>query len=393
MPAVPLPAPLHPITLNFRDRTMEARYREASLPALRRHCRIAIGVGLLLYALSSLLDRWFVPAGQLETVAILRWVAMGPAVATFFYTFTPWFRRVNSIPLALVGAYAAAGILVLLSLGDEAGAMYYSAAMILVTLFTYSFVGARFIHALTVNLALLGAYNLLFATLDPYPLRLVLGHDFFILCANVIGAFDAYLGEAQRRMLFLRERELDDERRHHLERSLHDALTGLPNRELLHDRLEQALSRAQREGRGGLAVFIDLDDFKPINDTFGHEAGDSVLCAVAERLLRAVRETDTVARLGGDEFFVVAGGIATTHDARVFSEAIAAALAVPIELPGGRSIARVGASLGLCAFPYSNATPGDIIRRADLAMYSAKRNGTGAEHYNADVKLQFAGAG
>lgn len=373
---------LHPVTLHFRDLALEQAYRDAALPALRRHSRIAIVVGLVLYALSAFLDSWFVPPEQLRAVNTVRWMAMGPAIATFFYTFSPWFRRLNSIPLALVGAYAAAGIFSLLWLGDATVAMYYNSALILVILFTYSFVGARFIHALSINLVLMAAYNIVFGWLQPYPVRLLLTHDFFILCANVIGGFDCYLGEAHRRMLFFRERELDEERRLHLERSLHDMLTGLPNRQLLHDRLEQALSRAERDRQDGVGIFIDLDAFKPINDSFGHEAGDIVLKAVATRLRQAIRDSDTVARLGGDEFFIVANGTPTSHDIEALTGNVMAALAMPVDLPGGQQITRIHASLGLCVFPYRDATPGDIIRRADQAMYAVKREGgSGAAEY------------
>ncbi|MBU1236677.1 MAG: GGDEF domain-containing protein [Gammaproteobacteria bacterium] len=375
--------PLNPVTLHFRDAALEWRYRESGLPALRRQSRLAIFVGLVLYALSTFLDGWFVPAEQLDTVAVGRWLTMGPAIGTLLYTYSHWFRRFNSIPLSLVGAYAAAGTFLVLWLGDNTIAMYYSTALILIILFTYSFVGARFIHALMANLLLVAAYNLVFGLIRPYPVQLLLTQDFFFLCANVIGAFACYLDEAHRRQLFFREQELDEERRHHLERSLHDPLTGLPNRELLHDRLEQALRRAGRSQQGGVGVFIDLDAFKPINDSFGHSAGDSVLKAVATRLRKAVRDSDTVARLGGDEFFIVANGTPTQKDIQVLADSITAALAIPVDLPGGQQITRIHASLGCCAFPYEGVTPSDIIRRADHAMYSIKRaGGSGAAHYD-----------
>jgi diguanylate cyclase (GGDEF)-like protein len=369
---------LHPVSLSFRDPGLETEYHARALSALRRHSRVAIVVGLLLYAFSSLLDSWFVPAELLGTVNLARWLAMVPAMLTLLYTFTPQFARCNSLPLALVGAYAAGGILALLWLGSEIVAIYYNAALVLVILFTYTFVGARFIHALGVNLALAALYNIIFLWLDPYPPRLVLTHDFFILCANVIGGVDCYLSEMQRRMLFFRERELDEERRHHLERSLHDRLTGLPNRELLHDRLAQALSRAERQRTKGIGIFIDLDAFKPINDTWGHAAGDRVLQNVARNLHRAVRDSDTVARLGGDEFFIVANDVpdATAIDALL--AVLLAELAKPVALPEGLTLERVQASLGYCVFPYSGATPADIVRRADQAMYSVKRDGGGA---------------
>ena len=367
--------PLHPISLSFLDPVLEASYRVHSLPALRRHCRLAIIVGLVLYALSSFLDSWYIPAELLATVNVIRWTAMGPAMLTLLYTFTPRFARLHSIPLALVGAYAAAGIVTLLWIGSERVAIYYNAALVLTILFTYTFVGARFIHALSINLALVAVYNVIFWQLHPYPTRLLLTHDFFILCANMIGAFDGYLSEAQRRRLFFREQELDQERRHHLERSLHDRLTGLPNRELLHDRLEQAIRSAERQEQNAVGIFIDLDDFKPVNDTYGHDAGDHVLQMVAQRLRHAVRDSDTVARLGGDEFFIVANNVPDHAAVLALTATLLAELAEPIDLPGGAQIPRVQASLGFCCFPYPQAGPADIVRRADQAMYRVKRDG------------------
>ena len=375
--------PLHPISLNFLDPALEASYRAHSLPALRRHCRLAIIVGLVLYALSSFLDSWYIPQELLATVNVIRWMAMGPAMLTLLYTFTPRFERLNSIPLALVGAYAAAGIVTLLWIGSERVAIYYNAALVLTILFTYTFVGARFIHALSINLALVAVYNLIFWQLHPFPTRLLLTHDFFILCANMIGAFDGYLSEVQRRRLFFREQELDQERRHHLERSLHDRLTGLPNRELLHDRLEQAIRSAERQEQNADGIIIDLDGFKPVNATYGHDAGDHVLQMVAKRLRHAVRDSDTVARLGGDEFFIVATNVPDQAAVLALTTTLIAELAQPINLPGDVQIPRVQASLGFCCFPYPKASPGDIIRRADQAMYRVKRLGGAAAAGNA----------
>ena len=135
---------------------------------MRRHSRIAIAVGVTLYVLSSFLDSWFVPEAQLGAVNVARWTAMVPAILTFFYTYSAWFRRINSVPLALVGVYAAGGIFGLLWRSDERVAMYYNAALVLVILFTYSFVGARFIHALSINLLLVAAYNLIFGLIQSW---------------------------------------------------------------------------------------------------------------------------------------------------------------------------------------------------------------------------------
>jgi len=383
--------PLHPITLNFLNPEQEALYRVQSLPAMRRHCRLAIIVGLVLYAMSGFLDGWYIPPELLGTVNVVRWMAMGPAILTLLYTFTSHFERLNSIPLALVGTYAAAGIVTLQWIGSEHVAIYYNAGLVLTILFTYTFVGARFVHALSINLTLVAVYNVIFWQLHPYPTRLLLTHDFFILCANMIGAFDCYLSEAQRRRLFVREQELDQERRHHLERSLHDRLTGLPNRELLFDRLEQAIRGAERLEQNAVGIFVDLDGFKPVNDTYGHNAGDHVLQVVAKRLRHAVRDSDTVARVGGDEFFIVANDVPDQAAILALAATLAAELAEPIDLPEGAQIPRVQASLGFCCFPYPKASPSDIIRRADQAMYRVKREGgsgaAGSSLVGANVEL------
>jgi diguanylate cyclase (GGDEF)-like protein/PAS domain S-box-containing protein len=158
----------------------------------------------------------------------------------------------------------------------------------------------------------------------------------------------------------------------------HDSLTDLPNRHLFLDRLDQALLRAQRSGNFGALIFIDLDNFKAINDTKGHLVGDTILSTVAERLKEGVREQDTVARLGGDEFVicmtdlgrdeVLAREIAVDRTTRLI-----AAMARPFKIPG--DCLQVSASLGL-AFFYDRTQPAEeLLRHADMAMYKAKESG------------------
>jgi diguanylate cyclase (GGDEF)-like protein/PAS domain S-box-containing protein len=156
--------------------------------------------------------------------------------------------------------------------------------------------------------------------------------------------------------------------------ALHDPLTGLANRDLLMDRLAHALARSARSGERTLVMFCDLDRFKDVNDSMGHEAGDVVLVAVADRLRAAVRPGDTVARLGGDEFVVVAEAVSTLHDQSALAARVQAVLDEPVAVEG-REV-RGGASIGV-AIAGPNDDARSVLREADAAMYRAKARGRG----------------
>ena len=155
--------------------------------------------------------------------------------------------------------------------------------------------------------------------------------------------------------------------------ALHDALTGLPNRVLLMDRLGQTLARTRRLGGFAAVVFIDLDGFKPINATWGHECGDEVLRVTAGRLLSVVRGDDTAARIGGDEFVMVLGELKNGLHAGLTGNRIIKAITRPIGWQG-QSVS-VSASLGIAVAPTDGADPEDLLRKADEAMYVAKKSG------------------
>ena len=152
----------------------------------------------------------------------------------------------------------------------------------------------------------------------------------------------------------------------------HDVLTGLPNRKLIRDRTEQLLARARRYGVPLAAIFIDLDNFKLINDTFGHRAGDELLCAVVARLQGAVRETDTLGRLGGDEFVVIAEELSLAAGPELIAERLLEALSEPFTIGDGARL-KVTASVGVASGRRDSAE--ELLRDADIAMYRAKCNG------------------
>ncbi|BAL91515.1 hypothetical protein AMIS_62950 [Actinoplanes missouriensis 431] len=163
-------------------------------------------------------------------------------------------------------------------------------------------------------------------------------------------------------------------------RAMHDMLTGLGNRALLWDRLNGALARSRRTGRPVGVLLLDLNGFKPVNDTYGHDAGDLLLKVVAERLRLCVRTEDTVARLGGDEFVIVTEDLREPGDAERIAERVVAALNEPVPLDGHQL--RTPASIGI-ALSQPGQGPDDVLREADAAMYVAKRRGTGLFHVHA----------
>jgi diguanylate cyclase (GGDEF)-like protein/PAS domain S-box-containing protein len=158
-------------------------------------------------------------------------------------------------------------------------------------------------------------------------------------------------------------------------RAVHDPLTGLPNRVLLEDRLTQALARADRQSRELAVLYVDLDGFKTVNDTWHHAVGDEVLRTVARRFAKAVRPQDTVARFGGDEFVVLCEELSDAEDAARVARRILESLGRPVHHREGRC--RLGASIGV-VLSDGQADAEALIERADRAMYRAKRRGGAA---------------
>lgn len=167
------------------------------------------------------------------------------------------------------------------------------------------------------------------------------------------------------------DRKLMEEQVKHL--AYHDALTGLPNRSLFRDRLLQAIAIAEREKCILALMFIDLDKFKPVNDQYGHEIGDLLLKAVAERMLDCLRKSDSVARVGGDEFIVLLPDIGKQENALEVAENIRRALNRPFEI-GGRHF-EISSSIGVALYPDHADEERQLIKLADTAMYYAKAEG------------------
>lgn len=167
------------------------------------------------------------------------------------------------------------------------------------------------------------------------------------------------------------ERRRAEEKLRHV--ATHDGLTDLPNRSLLMDRLKTSIARANRDQDKCAVVFIDLDGFKPINDTLGHDKGDLVLQETARRLKDCVRQTDTAARFGGDEFVIVLSDVNKAEDAIPVAEKLLQSIAEPIPFEDGE--AKIGASIGIALYPDHGDNAEAVIKSADDAMYDIKAGG------------------
>lgn len=184
------------------------------------------------------------------------------------------------------------------------------------------------------------------------------------------------------------DRKAAEARIHHL--AHHDALTNLPNRTLLQDRLEQAILQSRRNRRHAAVLFIDLDRFKLINDTLGHDVGDGLLSQMAQRCLACVRDTDTVARQGGDEFVVVLPELEQAQDAAMVARKLVTELGKPYLL--GDHELTVTASIGIAIYPEDGRNASVLLRNADAAMYGAKSDGRNAyQFYSSELNTASLG--
>ena len=203
----------------------------------------------------------------------------------------------------------------------------------------------------------------------------------------IVTAQGEYLGLANAHDLLQQITQRKQAELYHL--AHYDALTGIPNRMLFTDRLQQACRESKRSGASIGLMFVDLDRFKQVNDSMGHYFGDCLLRAVAERLQNCVRGCDTVARLGGDEFAILLDGLEHPDAARQLGERVLAAMQTPFVIHDRELFTT--ASIGLALYPFDDDNCENLLAKADAAMYSAKTNGRNAfRHYAPDLSIYSA---
>lgn len=225
----------------------------------------------------------------------------------------------------------------------------------------------------------LGTVSQVLATSPHVPILVLSGYDDQAVAVQAVqqGAQDYLVkgkGDADllaRAIRYAIERKRAEERLTYL--AQYDHLTGLVNRMLFRDRLFQALARSKRKDQLVGLMLLDLDRFKAVNDTLGHDAGDRLLRQVADRLRSCVREVDTVARMGGDEFTIVLEGLGCEQDIVTIARRITESVAEPFVL--GEHEVSIGVSIGITVYPNDNHEIDELLKHADAAMYRAKQQG------------------
>ena len=362
-------------SLQFDNSRLEAHYKKHILPRVLTQSRLALLLIAMMYELYGVLDYLLAPEQLLGQITVIRSATTFMILFIFSLTFLRVFRKYHQVILTVALLLSAVSLIWKMSLIKQYLFPYYFTGLLLLLFWVHAFYVLNFVCAFisTAVIVIISAISL-FAIFS-FSLNEAISYLIVLFSAFGISIFSSYIAEKGDRSLFLREKELDRERYVHRERAMHDELTGLPNRTLLLDRAEQVILDAGRNNQLCVGYFLDLDNFKIINDTYGHAIGDVVLSEVSLRLKAAIRATDTVARLSGDEFFVLARDIKTKDQALAFGHKLLRRLSKPYQADGETVSTTLSASIGACLIPYIGITALDMIEKADHAMYQVKLSG------------------
>ena len=363
---------MHPIFLHFNAEIEERAYQEYRLPMVSKEARAGLLVAILCWFCYVLVEPMLLPSNLLMTAMTFSAIAIGVGFLVYSLTFTRFFVQYQQPILLLSGTTAMTVLSLKMFIQPEFAIAHLFPAVMLVTIWNFILSGLRFVYAFAVGIVFVLVFIAWFLMAQHVPNNILINNSFYAITALALGAMTSYMYEKQNRQLFVQKQMLDAERERHLHRALHDSLTQLPNRDLLEDRLEQAINLSGRADIVSAGIYIDLDNFKPINDLHGHVIGDLYLKEVAMRLRDITRETDTISRLSGDEFFLLVPDIKNDETALKLAQKLQVNLANPFILKDKVTLPGITVSIGICMFPYKHCTALDIINRADKAMYVVK---------------------
>ena len=368
------------LTLRFRDTSLEAEYQATYPTGRRRITRFGIVLTAFLFVLFGFLETPESPEIG-ERMWTLRLGTFAALAVIFGVSYTNFFLRHMQL-LVSVGVVAIAGVYALLQAMTPRPLIQETYAFILMMMGAYTVLALQFGYALLVSSLITLVVLLDIFYLTPGMSIGEFSALVYAATAMLLVSTGAYLFDRERRRSFYMRRQLEAEREESHRLALHDSLTGLPNRRLLMEKLQHAIERAQRYQRHAALMFLDLDGFKQVNDTQGHDAGDSLLVEVARRLKSVARQVDTTARLGGDEFVLLFEDVMDRSDVTPLAERVMRVFEEPVQVSGTEI--QVAASIGIAFYPGDGETADQLLIAADKAMYLAKKTrGTNFELFSA----------
>ena len=376
-------SPFNRLTLRFASPTLEKQFAAWINRSRSLRMRLAMLLVSALYGILALLDAYFSPADVVERARGFHLLVMIPMLLLSVLMGSVRATEKYFVPAAAVttGVAAVCNLFLVHLLGLQS---FYVPELYFMILWVFAVAGFRLWPATALAAAIVGAAVLNALTIPGAAAHELYNYFFWLFVSFSLAYLGGHLLEYYSKVYFynarqlrneIEERKVAQEQLRHT--AFHDPLTGLPNRMLLSDRLANAILRAERAGEKVGWIYVDLDRFKQLNDTFGHAAGDKLLTMVARRLRACVRASDTVGRLGGDEFTILLDGIVGTEDAMRVAEKIRASLEVPYDLGAAPSFSS-SASIGVAIFPDHGRDETVLSKRADAAMYRSKRKGRNA---------------
>ena len=368
--------------LSFMDSELEVGFLRSYPDKTIGLVRFALVVGCLLYAAFGILDA--MAAGHAaRQVWLIRYAIVCPFLALCALgAWAPALREsVHGIFLS-AALVAGLGIVAMITVLEPPASDAYYAGLILVLMFNYTLGHVRFLHATLVGWVLLAAYEIPTLVVHDTDPAILVSNSFFFVAANLLGMVAAYFIERSRRTEYVQRRVIDRDRDRlsdlavRLEElATRDGLTGLLNRRQLEQRLREAIRMCSRYKLHTSLILLDIDDFKDVNDTLGHPAGDTVLRRYAEVLKDAIRSTDMAFRFGGDEFLVMLPN--TSPDvAAILGRRLMIALQ-QVDLDGLPEASRPTVSVGIGAVPPEANETSEALSAVDEALYQAKAGGKG----------------
>lgn len=378
----PARVPVAPLLLRFRDQRQERAFRRDYADHILGQSRLALLLAAMLYLFMGLEDPLFY-GGSFTAIWLLRAGAALLLIAVLAMTRLSWYRRHHQAVLTATVLMAGVGVYGMIGLGGEAVRQSYYFGIVLVVVWAYTCSGLRFANALAVNVLLVAGYLVVVTALVPIAPMWLLATAARLFAASLIAGFAGYTIEWQRRALYDQTAQIDLELRSHKRQATRDVLTGLPNRLAFEQRLAGTEARARRSGHPFAVLFVDINDFKPVNDSHGHRVGDRVLEMLGQRLHQTTREADLVARFGGDEFVVLVEDLDAATAAIEVAEKLHAAIRPPFRVSADDAVhvVHITASIGIACYPEDGEDADALVPKADEAMYRAKADGGGSRRY------------